>query len=134
MISCLDDDDKDIRYITSECLSYYFEILKGHLNEEEINKIYGDLMKRLDDSENSIRIECCKYMIKFFCCSERDNYHATLIGYCLDCFLIHLDDPDEIIQKNVFETLKILVVIDKKESPKNIEKGIIIIIIIILFF
>lgn len=124
LISCLDDDDKDIRYITSQCLSYYFEILKDHLNEDEVNKIYGDLMKRLDDSENSIRIECCKYMIKFFNCSERENYHGTLINYCLDCFLIHLDDPDEAIQNNVFETLKVLVLINKNDSPKSIEKGI----------
>lgn len=88
LLSCLDDDDKTIRLITSQSLLYFFKILKNSLSDEQISKIYGDLIKRLDDSENNIRISCCNYLIEFFKCGDEKYYRGTLFKYCLDWYLL----------------------------------------------
>jgi len=65
--NCLDDDwANDVRF-SSVCLLKYIVAYVGILFNEDMNReLYEQLLKRLDDSQDGIRIETCKVFEHFF--------------------------------------------------------------------
>ena len=60
------------------------------------------LIKRLDDSNDEVRMQSCKALGAFMAAASPGAYSGTALDYTLDQLFIHLDDPDPAIQAVVY--------------------------------
>lgn len=108
VISCLDDDNQTTRTVTCKTLLKLFSECKASFDADRLNLLYPELLKRMDDSSNDIRIITTKAFSSYFKCF--DNYDIELFKLHLEAMfkglLIHLDDPDKAIQDSVLAALK----------------------------
>ena len=59
--SPLDDDwGNDLRFASVVLLSKIMEFMGSDMDREGFNEIYPELLKRLDDAQDGIRVEACK--------------------------------------------------------------------------
>jgi hypothetical protein len=61
-----DDFTNDIRFASMVCVKHLLISLKKELIDEDYKYIYVELLKRLDDSQDGIRIETCRVFEVFF--------------------------------------------------------------------
>ena len=91
LVSSLDDTHSDVtpRSMACFCLTIIFDRLKGCFGEQSLMEVYHPLLKRLDDSNDAVRIAICSTLIAFFKCSAPCEYrYASIVE--LDILLIPL--------------------------------------------
>jgi len=104
--NCLDDDfSSDIRFASIVLVKNMIRYSGKNFGYEDFKEVYPELLKRLDDSQDGIRIEACKSLELFFHHLPQD-WALNLFEYMLDNIFVHLDDSEEIIQKAIAEVLK----------------------------
>jgi len=109
IVSCLDDDNATTRTYTCTALAASLPRLGAEgLSAENTRQIYPELLKRLDDASDDIRLQVCGPLVEFFrCCNysatydPAANFDKTNYGYLLQGLLVHLDDPSPQIQQAV---------------------------------
>jgi hypothetical protein len=107
LLSALDDDyEASTRAIVCKTFKYMFVILRGHMDEETCRTIYGDLLKRLDDNDDSIRMDAAAALATFIPCVPLP-IGSTLVEYTVQTLLIHLDDTSEPIREAVLPALQV---------------------------
>eukprot|EP00795_Rhopilema_esculentum_P010870 gene10870-19690_t len=108
IISCLDDDNQTTRMVTCKTLLKLLCECRDSFDAERLNKIYPELLKRMDDSNEEIRMLTTRAFSSYFKCFS--NYDADFYRPHLEAMfkglLIHLDDPDKAIQDSVLTALK----------------------------
>ena len=67
--------------------------------------MYPKLIKRLDDSDDKLRVAVCSTLKDFFLCAPKSAFSSTTVEYLLEQLFVHLDDPNNEIQLAVFETI-----------------------------
>lgn len=104
--NCLDDDwANDVRF-SSVCLLKYMVQYCGPLLTEDMNReLYEQLLKRLDDSQDGIRIETCK-VFEYFFDFLQNEWSSSLYDYTVKQIFVHLDDNDKKVRSAVAELLK----------------------------
>ena len=105
LVSNLDDSDVSTRQISCLCIGILFERLRGAFGEDSISNMYPVLLKRLDDSNDHVRINVCNALEHFCQCAPRTAYTSTCIDYTLDQLFIHLDDVNPAIQDAVYKVI-----------------------------
>lgn len=110
----LDDSDSNTRHLCCLCFRDLFLDLPGALSEEPVRQLYPELLKRLDDSNDTVRRSVCLTYSAFLHAAPAKIFQGTTLEYTLDCFLVHLDDSDEVIQDAVFDVIKGAIDIDKQ--------------------
>jgi HEAT-like repeat len=70
----------------------------GALGEEPVRELYPELLKRLDDSNDSVRKAVCATLAAFFRATPPGNVKGTVLDYSSDQLLVHLDDQDPAVQ------------------------------------
>jgi len=109
----IEDYDTSSREISLSCLTTLFNILPAAcLQHAEVGELYPALVKRLDDSIDSIRLEACATFIAFIRVAVPESLKGTALEYCAEHLLIHLDDPCSEIQNAVFNVLSALAHLD----------------------
>uniref|UniRef100_H2YGR6 TOG domain-containing protein n=1 Tax=Ciona savignyi TaxID=51511 RepID=H2YGR6_CIOSA len=108
--SALDDDVKSTRLTTAKVLTRFFHICGDATNVDEVlHKIYIELLKRLDDASDEIRIAITKTWKQYFTCFKVHEYDRSLYKAHLEAMysglLVHMDDPDTNIQVAVRDVL-----------------------------
>ena len=97
LMSTLDDDwAHDLRFASVVLLTKIMEFFKEDMDREGFNKIYVELLKRLDDAQDGIRIETCKAFEVYFEYLP-DPWSSSLYKYAIKQIFIHIDDPSELI-------------------------------------
>ena len=76
-----------------------------HFVYEDFKEVYPELLKRLDDSQDAIRLEAAKAFEAYFSYLPEDWAH-NLFEYMVENIFIHLDDSEETIQVAIAEVLK----------------------------
>ena len=102
----LEDYDASSRHLVTLSLATIFEMLPLAFGEEPIRQLYPELLKRLDDSSDEVRKSVSQCFIPFFHCGPPQSFAGGILDYTLDQLVIHLDDPDPIIQKEVSGVVK----------------------------
>lgn len=81
-----------------------FDLMGGELGQDRLHNMYPDLLKRLDDSSDEVRITVSKTFLAYFDCFE-NGYDVTLYRAHLEAIykglLVHLDDPEQKIQEAI---------------------------------
>lgn len=68
------------------------------MTEEPVHQLYSEILKRLDDSNDTVRKAACQTFITFLQAAPKEHFRGTIIDYSLDCLFVHLDDSDPDIQ------------------------------------
>ncbi|XP_062607964.1 dynein axonemal assembly factor 5-like [Saccostrea cucullata] len=109
MITTLDDDNKSTRLICCRVMTRLFDLMGAELGQDRLHNMYPDLLKRLDDSSDEVRVTVSKTFLAYFDCFE-NGYDVTLYRAHLEAIykglLVHLDDPEQKIQEAILEVLK----------------------------
>ncbi|XP_019728640.1 dynein assembly factor 5, axonemal [Hippocampus comes] len=109
LLSSLDEDSPMGRLLACRCLSTLLRRVGSSLREEALNKIYPELVKRLDDSSEDVRGEALR-ALGLWLSSLGGNYDSELcashLQFLFQQLLLHLDDPDGAVQNQVLEVLK----------------------------
>jgi dynein assembly factor 5 len=137
--STLDDDNVETRRLCCGVVESVLEKLGPHrVESERARKLYPELLKRLDDASDAVRLAVCPTFIALIGAmnysqqwSEDRNFDKTNFQYMLRGLLVHLDDPAPEIQEAVHAVLaramhvdpstfipELLAVKDRHRSPK----------------
>uniref|UniRef100_S4RX24 Dynein axonemal assembly factor 5 n=1 Tax=Petromyzon marinus TaxID=7757 RepID=S4RX24_PETMA len=109
-VAMLDEDSKTSRLLACRALRIVLQLLseKG-CDADALNKIYPEVLKRLDDASDEVRIAAARCLSAWFGCVggdyDRGLYRAHL-EFLYRGLLVHLDDPDAGIQAAVLDVLK----------------------------
>jgi|NorSeaMetagenome_1021524.scaffolds.fasta_scaffold591206_1 hypothetical protein len=60
----------------------------------QVRNFYIELLKRMDDSNDRIRIECARAFDKFMASVPR-NYDSAQFDYIVRGLIVHLDDQNQ---------------------------------------
>ena len=105
----LEEDVVSTRLITCRIIQKLLSICGSTFHPDRLHTMYMELLKRLDDSNDEIRIAVSKTFMTFFNCFPKD-YDVALYRAHLETLykglLVHLDDPDQKIQQAVLGKFK----------------------------
>ncbi|GFO25560.1 dynein assembly factor 5, axonemal-like [Plakobranchus ocellatus] len=109
LISLIEDDTNTTRLVACRVLTRVFDLLGTALCQDHLHNLYPELLKRLDDSSNEIRLTMTKTLLAYFDCFV-GGYDASLYRCHLEAIyrglLLHLDDPETSIQEAVLKVMK----------------------------
>mmetsp|Transcript_10035 Transcript_10035/g.16892 ORF Transcript_10035/g.16892 Transcript_10035/m.16892 type:complete len:159 (+) Transcript_10035:1130-1606(+) len=105
--SSLDDDwANDLRFASIVLTKHLQGYLKDNFEHDDYQLIYTELLKRLDDAQDGIRIETCKVLEVFFEIIP-DPWSGSLYEYTVKTIYVHLDDSNPEIQQAISNVLKV---------------------------
>lgn len=109
LTSCLDDHNQTTRLVSCKALQRLLMSCKESLNADMLHQVYPELLKRMDDSSDEIRIVVTKTFLAYFRAFPSD-YDCDLYKLHLQAMfkglLVHLDDPSASIQEATLNVLK----------------------------
>mmetsp|Transcript_40910 Transcript_40910/g.73939 ORF Transcript_40910/g.73939 Transcript_40910/m.73939 type:complete len:944 (+) Transcript_40910:78-2909(+) len=104
--SCLDDTwNPDNRMIACLVLSCLLSELRHEVNGDQLREVYPELLKRLDDSNDKIRVVVCEALCTFFQCLPA-KWSRSLYEYMLRTLFVHLDDTNVEIHRGIQSVLE----------------------------
>ncbi|XP_076458968.1 dynein axonemal assembly factor 5-like [Babylonia areolata] len=105
----MDDDNKSTRLISCRVMTRTFDTMGQDLDQDRLHNLYPELLKRLDDSSDEIRVTVTQTLLAYFDCFK-DRYEVDLYRAHLEALyrglLVHLDDPEVKIQEAVLKVLE----------------------------
>ena len=108
MSSTLDDDNKLTRLYVCKIIARLLTFYGRALDKDQLHKLYPELIKRLDDHSEEIRIEILKLFGIYVDCLN-NNYDQVLyqaqLHVIFENLLLYLDDSSPKIQKRVLGRL-----------------------------
>eukprot|EP00049_Salpingoeca_infusionum_P015144 m.290894 g.290894 ORF g.290894 m.290894 type:complete len:854 (+) comp15821_c0_seq2:292-2853(+) len=116
LISLMEDESVQTRLITMQTLQLLIPLYKpafigSYAGYDLLHQLYPALLKRLDDSNNDVRLEVCRCFIPYFGCMHKgDGYDVQLYRAHTEAIfsgmLIHLDDENPEMQQGVYAALE----------------------------
>jgi hypothetical protein len=104
--SCLDDDwMNELRFASVILTRKVMEVMAKDIDHECFKAIYEQLLKRLDDAQDGIRIEAAKAFELFFELLP-EQWSNSLLEYTIKGIFIHLDDNNDDVRQAVTKVLK----------------------------
>jgi dynein assembly factor 5 len=104
MVSTMDEENKSTRLISCRVLTRTFDTMGLSLDQDRLHNLYPELLKRLDDSSDEIRVMVTHTFLAYLDCFQ-DKYDVGLYRAHLEAMykglLVHLDDPEAKIQEAV---------------------------------
>jgi hypothetical protein len=104
--SCLDDDwMNELRFASVILTRKMMESMRSDIDHECFKEIYEQMLKRLDDAQDGIRVETSKTFELFFELLP-EGWSSGLYDYCVKGIFIHLDDSNEQVRDAITKVLK----------------------------
>eukprot|EP00040_Diaphanoeca_grandis_P015851 m.81391 g.81391 ORF g.81391 m.81391 type:complete len:844 (-) comp25414_c0_seq1:127-2658(-) len=107
MVACLDDDYSETRHTVCKVLEQLLIVNRDNFTSgtpgyDQLHTLYPELLKRLDDNSDDIRLASLKTWLAFAECMAHKPYNESLYqAHAQAMFkglLIHLDDSSETVQ------------------------------------
>ncbi|XP_075141174.1 dynein axonemal assembly factor 5 [Leptodactylus fuscus] len=109
VLATLEEDSKTSRLVSCRIIKTLLGICGQHYDPDKLNKIYPELVKRLDDASDEVRITAAKTLALWFKFID-DRYERTTyrghLEFLYRCLLVHLDDSDTALQATVLDVLQ----------------------------
>lgn len=125
MLACMEDDNKNTRLVACRVMTRTFDLAGSSVNQDRLHNMYLDLLKRLDDSNDEIRITVSRTFLAYLDCFQQ-AYDVQLYRAHLEAMykglLVHLDDPDERIQEAILGKIRYFCIIVKNSYLQHIHK------------
>ncbi|XP_010887752.2 dynein assembly factor 5, axonemal [Esox lucius] len=110
VLSCLEEDSQLSRLLACQSLSTLLKLTGASLHADALNKLYPEVLKRLDDSSEEVRGVALSTLGQWLATLGKDyntQLYSQHLEFLFQQLLLHLDDPDSRIQDTVLEVLKI---------------------------
>ncbi|XP_075686390.1 dynein axonemal assembly factor 5 isoform X2 [Rhinoderma darwinii] len=107
----LEEDSKTSRLVSCRIIRALLGICGQNLDPDKLNKIYPEVVKRLDDASDEVRITAAKTLSLWFKFIDERYERTTYRGhleFLYRCLLVHLDDADAALQATVLDIPRIL--------------------------
>uniref|UniRef100_A0A8D8SVG5 Dynein assembly factor 5, axonemal n=1 Tax=Cacopsylla melanoneura TaxID=428564 RepID=A0A8D8SVG5_9HEMI len=105
VLGCLEDGINKTRLYSVDCLYLLLSRhqLKLYLSSDMFDKLYQEVLKRLDDENDEVRLKSLELISFLFEHGVPDCYHVSdpILSLVFRTLLIHLDDQDTIFQQHV---------------------------------
>ncbi|XP_066498127.1 dynein axonemal assembly factor 5-like [Hoplias malabaricus] len=124
LTSALEEDSQLSRLLACRSLHTLLTITTCCLSTDALNKIYPELLKRVDDSSDEVRAEALKALSVWFSSLGKDydiQTNRPHLQFLYQQLLLYLDDPDNRIQLIVFDVLKVGSGVDSVLLKREIE-------------
>ncbi|XP_040918833.1 dynein assembly factor 5, axonemal-like [Toxotes jaculatrix] len=109
VLSALEEDSQMARLFACRSVSTILRLIGTSLHPEAHNKMYPELLKRLDDSSEEVRGVALQALGQWLSSLSKD-YNPELCAPHLQLLfqqlLLHMDDPNASVQDQVLEILK----------------------------
>ncbi|KAL6475991.1 hypothetical protein MHYP_G00144900 [Metynnis hypsauchen] len=124
LISALEEDSQLARLLACRLLHTFLTLTAHCLGSDTLNRIYPELLKRVDDSSDEVRAEALKALSVWF--SSLGKFYDTEtqrahLQFLYQQLLLYLDDPDHRIQLIVLDVLKVGSVVDSVLLQQEVE-------------
>lgn len=115
LVSCLDDEYEETRGVVCKVVEQLLRVFRLGFTEDfaaydRLHTLYPELLKRLDDNSDAIRIMVLAAWVEYGNCLAAKPYDTQLYRAHLEVsfkgLLIHLDDPDPNVQAAVDTVLR----------------------------
>jgi dynein assembly factor 5 len=109
VLGMLDEDSQMTRLTSCHIISAFLRTVGDTMDPDKLLKIYPELLKRLDDVSNDVRMAAASALLAWLRCvqsAEGKAYYQSSVQYLYRELLVHLDDPERTIQDTVLEVLK----------------------------
>ncbi|XP_004629637.1 dynein assembly factor 5, axonemal [Octodon degus] len=109
VLATLEEDMQTTRLISCRIINIFLKTSGDVVDPDKFLKIYPELLKRLDDVSNDVRMAATSALLTWLRCIQSTggkSYYQSSIQYLYRELLLHLDDPESAIQDAVLEVLK----------------------------
>ncbi|XP_050019176.1 dynein axonemal assembly factor 5 isoform X1 [Alexandromys fortis] len=109
VLATLEDDSQTTRLVSCRIISVFLKNSGDTMEPEKFLKVYPELLKRLDDVSNDVRMAAASALLTWLKCvqnSDGKSAFQSSIQFLYRELLVHLDDPESAIQDTVLEVLK----------------------------
>lgn len=109
ILTTLEEDSQMTRLMSCRIINIFLKT-SGVVDPDKFIKIYPELLKRLDDVSNEVRLAAISALVSWLQCIKSDSgksYYQSNIQYLYKELLVYLDDPDSTVQDAVLEVLKV---------------------------
>ncbi|XP_038945322.1 dynein axonemal assembly factor 5 isoform X1 [Rattus norvegicus] len=109
VLATLEDDSQTTRLISCRIISRFLKNSGDTMEPEKFLKVYPELLKRLDDVSNDVRMAAASALLTWLKCIESvdgKSAYQSSVQFLYRELLVHLDDPESAIQDTVLEVLK----------------------------
>ncbi|XP_062945575.1 dynein axonemal assembly factor 5 [Cynocephalus volans] len=109
ILTTLEEDSQMTRLISCRIINIFLKTSGAVIDPDKFIKVYPELLKRLDDVSNDVRLAAASTLITWLRCiksADGKSYYQSNIQYLYKELLVHLDDPESVIQGAVLEVLK----------------------------
>ncbi|KAF6256970.1 armadillo-type protein [Scenedesmus sp. NREL 46B-D3] len=122
LAQCLDEDwYSDVRHTACYVEQLLLQQVGQQLGDESRRAIYPELLKRLDDSSNKVRIAACAALVAFVR-SAGSSYCSTNSGYLAAGVVLHMDDGDKQVAEAACQVLEALAVTKPAVAAAEVRK------------
>lgn len=128
LVGLLDERISTIRLNVLKAIGCIAKCYKNQIASDVIHRIYTEIMKRLDDTVDSVRIEAI-ITLKFLWealdieAYTKETSHSTHLEYLYSTLLVHINDPSEDIQNHIVDLLKIVARLNEKMLKDKIDRN-----------
>ncbi|KAM6157055.1 dynein axonemal assembly factor 5 [Erethizon dorsatum] len=109
VLATLEEDVQTTRLISCRIINIFLKTSGDVMDPDKFIKVYPELLKRLDDVSNDVRMAAASTLLTWLRCiqsADGKSYYQSSIQYLYRELLVHLDDPESAIQDAVLEVLK----------------------------
>ncbi|NXQ52942.1 DAAF5 factor, partial [Anthoscopus minutus] len=109
IIASMDEDSKITRLMACRIVDVFLKVCGRQFDADKFKNTYTEVLKRLDDASCDVRLAAAHTLANWFKCLKDSDVKSSMEGHVEFLYqelLVHLDDPDENLQKAVLEVLK----------------------------
>ncbi|XP_045140257.1 dynein axonemal assembly factor 5 [Echinops telfairi] len=109
VLTVLEEESPTARLLSCRVTNLFLETAGDQREPEQLLRIYPELLKRLDDASNEVRLTAATTLATWLRCVRRDDskaYYQGDIQYLYRELLVYLDDPEPAVQDAILEVLK----------------------------
>ncbi|XP_049644535.1 dynein axonemal assembly factor 5 [Suncus etruscus] len=108
VLATLEEDSPTARLASCRIVSHFVQNFRDD-EPDKLLKVYPELLKRLEDVSQDVRLAAIEALSSWFQCLgsiSNPGHLQSSVEYLYQELLVHLDDPDSIVQDAVLKVLK----------------------------
>ncbi|XP_003481014.1 dynein assembly factor 5, axonemal isoform X1 [Sus scrofa] len=109
VLTTLEEDSQTARLLSCRIVGVFLKASDGATEPDKFIKIYPELLKRLDDVSNEVRLAATSTLVTWLECIRNEAgqcCYRSSVQHLYRELLVYLDDPERAVQDAVLEALK----------------------------
>jgi len=102
----LSDDDAGTRMLATQAMACLLRLQAGRLDGDAVRALYVELLKRLDDSSDAVRVAACDCLRDLTAAvPDPGEVRGGPVEHTVDALLVHCDDADPRVQAAAYDAV-----------------------------